>query len=179
MRRRSLTHESVSETALTRLQCRAHRTRSAPTGGQLDNTDTDTQQVAVTFLRQSGIRIVIYLDDLLIVGSSAEDCSTSVALVIKTLQSLGFLINFKKSETTPVQIIEYIGLITNSISMSFHFTKKKVDNIKRLSRETLKKKKCSLRELAKIIGNVNWAIYPDEIRKIPLQSTPGLVQFGT
>jgi hypothetical protein len=114
--------------------------------------------VAVTFLHRSCIRIVIYLDDL-IVGSSTEECSTSVALVIKTLQSLGFLINFKKSETTPVQIIEYIGLITNSISKSFHFTKKKVDDIKQLSQETLKKKKCSLWELAKIIGNVNWAIY--------------------
>lgn len=120
---------------------------------------TKLLRVAVTFLRRSGIRLVIYLDDLLIVWSSTEECWTSVALVIKILQSFSFLINFPKSETTPVQAREYIGLITNSVLMSFHLTKKKVDDIKRLSRETLKKKKCSLRELAKIIGNVNWATY--------------------
>jgi hypothetical protein len=115
--------------------------------------------VAVTFLCRSGIRLVIYLDDLLIVGSSLEECSASVCLVIKVLQSLGFLINFGKSETLPTQCMEYIGLIINSVSMSFHLTERKIDDIKRLSRETLKKKKFSLRELAKIIGNVNWASY--------------------
>ena len=55
--------------------------------------------------------------------------------------------------------MEYIGLIINSVSMSFHLTERKIDDIKRLRRETLKKEKCSLRELAKIIGNVNWASY--------------------
>lgn len=45
MRRRSLTHESVSETARTRLPHRAPRTHPAPPGGQLDNTDTHTQQL--------------------------------------------------------------------------------------------------------------------------------------
>jgi hypothetical protein len=55
--------------------------------------------------------------------------------------------------------MEYIGLIINAVSMSFHLTERKIDYIKRLSQQTLKKKKCSIRELAKIIGNVNWASY--------------------
>jgi hypothetical protein len=50
MRRRSLTHESVSETARTRLPHRAPRTHPAPPGGQLDNTDTHTQQCVVSLL---------------------------------------------------------------------------------------------------------------------------------
>ena len=100
---------------------------------------TKLLRVAVTFLRRSGKRLVIYLDDLLIVGSSLEECSASVCLVIKVLQSLGFLINFGKSETLPTQCMEYIGLIINSVSMSFHLTERKIDDIKRLSRETLKK----------------------------------------
>jgi hypothetical protein len=36
---------------------------------------TKLLKVAVTFLRRSGIRIVIYLDDLLIVGTTTEECT--------------------------------------------------------------------------------------------------------
>jgi hypothetical protein len=116
-------------------------------------------KVAVTFLRRSGIRLVIYLNDLLIFGTTVEECGDAVAQVIHVLESLGFLINFKKSETTPTQCIEYIGLITNSVSMSFCLTDKKISDIRRLCSESLKNGKCSLRHLAKIIGNLNWASY--------------------
>ena len=43
--------------------------------------------------------------------------------------------------------------------MLFILTKKKMDDIRRLCRATLKKGTCSLHELAKIIGNLNWATY--------------------
>ena len=43
--------------------------------------------------------------------------------------------------------------------MTFHLTDKKVTDIYRLCSEVLKKGKCSLRQLAKIIGNLNWATY--------------------
>lgn len=52
-------------------------------------------------------------------GSSSEECAAVVTAVISLLQSLGFLINFEKSEIKPVQRIEYIGLIIDSVSMSF------------------------------------------------------------
>ncbi len=120
---------------------------------------TKLLRVAVAFFRRLGIRLVIYLDDLLIVGSSSEDCTSAITQVIATLESLGFSINFKKSETVPSQLIEYIGLITDSLSMSFRLTDKKIADISRLCKEALKKGKCSLRSLAKILGNLNWATY--------------------
>jgi hypothetical protein len=120
---------------------------------------TKLLRVAVAYLRRLGIKLVIYLDDLLILGSTSQECAAAVALVISTLESLGFLINFKKSETVPTQCIEYIGLITDSLSMSFRLTDKKIADIFRLCNEMLKKRKCSLRALAKIIGNFNWACY--------------------
>ena len=120
---------------------------------------TKLLRVAVAFLRRQGVRLVIYLDDLLIVGSTAEECEASVRLVIEVLESLGFLINFKKSEIIPIQCLEYIGLITNSVSMTFRLTDKKCADIRRLCSDALKKGNCSLRHLAKIIGNLNWATY--------------------
>lgn len=120
---------------------------------------TKLLRVPVAFLRRLGIRLFIYLDDILVVGSTFQECIASVKKVISTLESLGFLINFKKSVTTPSQCIEYIGLITDSIAMSFRLTDKKIADISRLCKEALKKGKYSLRALAKILGNLNWATY--------------------
>ena len=89
---------------------------------------------------------MIYLDDLLVIGASSEECQAGVQLVISTLESLGFLINFKKSETTPSQCLEYIGLVTDSVSMSFRLTDKKISDIRRLCSEALKRGNCSLRQ---------------------------------
>ncbi|KZR96658.1 Uncharacterized protein APZ42_008879, partial [Daphnia magna] len=98
---------------------------------------TKLLRVAVVFLRRRGIRLVIYLDDLLIVGASFQKCTTAVAQVITTLEYLGFLINFKNSETNPSQCIEYIGLITDSLAMSFRLTDKMMANISRLCKKAL------------------------------------------
>ena len=54
------------------------------------------------------IRIVIYLDDILIIGRTREE--TTVVLL---LHSLGFVINQKKSVITPVQEIEIIVISGN------------------------------------------------------------------
>jgi hypothetical protein len=86
-------------------------------------------------------------------------CSDAVAEVILVLESLGFLINFNNTESVPTQCIKYIGLITNLVSMSFCLTDKKICDIRRLCIEVLIKGKWSLRQLAKIIGNLNWASY--------------------
>ncbi|KAI9550772.1 hypothetical protein GHT06_004559 [Daphnia sinensis] len=102
---------------------------------------------------------VAFLHDILVVGATFQECIASVKKVISTLESLGFLINFKKSVTTPSQCIEYIGLITASLAMSFRLTDKKIADISRLCKEALKKGKCSLRAIAKILGNLNWATY--------------------
>ncbi len=78
---------------------------------------TKLLRVPVAFLRRIGIRLVIYLDDILVVEATFQECIASVKKVISTLESLGFLINFMKSVTTPSQCIEYIGLITDSLAM--------------------------------------------------------------
>ena len=63
---------------------------------------TTLLRVAVASLRRSGIRLVINIDDLLILGSSVKECSAAVSTVITLLQSLSFFINFEKSETDHV-----------------------------------------------------------------------------
>ena len=48
-------------------------------------------------VRKFGIRIVLYIDDLLVIASSEDQCSHHVSLVLEALLHFGFLLNEKKS----------------------------------------------------------------------------------
>jgi len=48
-------------------------------------------------LRQRGIRVIAYLDDLLIIGKTKEEAEAAFSQVKSLLESLGFVINLEKS----------------------------------------------------------------------------------
>ncbi|XP_067204231.1 uncharacterized protein [Linepithema humile] len=55
----------------------------------------------VTFLRNQGYQSVVYLDDFLLLGSSADECRANILASVNLLQSLGFVINFSKFYLDP------------------------------------------------------------------------------
>ena len=63
--------------------------------------------------KRDRIRIVIYLDDMLIIGRTREKTKALRDTVILLLQCLGFVINQKKPLMIPVQEIEFLGMIVN------------------------------------------------------------------
>ena len=67
----------------------------------------------MALLRGDRIRIVIYLDDMLIIGRTREKTKALRDTVILLLQCLGFVINQKKPVMRPVQEIEFLGMIVN------------------------------------------------------------------
>jgi hypothetical protein len=66
---------------------------------------TKILKTVMAFLRRQGIRLVIYLDDILILNESKIGLKADVNTVIDLLQSLGFLINWEKSIVVPTQTI--------------------------------------------------------------------------
>jgi hypothetical protein len=55
------------------------------------------------------------LDDGLGIGSSLRDCSQNSVFVRQSLIDAGFLINEDKSIFTPVQSLEWLGIVWNSL----------------------------------------------------------------
>jgi hypothetical protein len=55
----------------------------------------------VTLLRKLGIRLTIYLDDILILNTSAEGVRRDYILTVSILGKCGFLINMEKSIDLP------------------------------------------------------------------------------
>ena len=73
----------------------------------------------VTFLRSKGIRLVIYLDDILLLNSSQKEAEREFLVTTALLENCGFVINVEKSVNTPRQIIEFLGLIVDVRSVRF------------------------------------------------------------
>jgi hypothetical protein len=83
----------------------------------------------VGFLRKQGLRLVVYLDDILIIGHSEESTREAVKLVVNFFESLGFVIQGEKSILEPSQVLEYIGLVIDTNSMNFCLLQKKKVNV--------------------------------------------------
>ena len=64
---------------------------------------TKLLKVPISVLRRLMISIIIYLDDLLVLGNSMSEIFTARDSVIFLLQHLGFVINLKKCVLDPVQ----------------------------------------------------------------------------
>jgi hypothetical protein len=64
---------------------------------------TKLMKPVVALLRQWGIRLIIYLDDILIMAESQDLVLHQAASTLNLLESLGFLVNYKKSQLVPSQ----------------------------------------------------------------------------
>ena len=108
--------------------------------------------------RSRGIRLLVYLDDWLLMAQSKDQAVEDFENVSFFLEKLGFLINHAKSCGAPVQVTEHLGLIINSNSMSFALPEDKLEKILALIRKILIKDLVKLRTLSSLLGNLVWAI---------------------
>ena len=100
------------------------------------------------------IRLVIYLDDILIMGRTMEEIITHRDSVIFLLENLGFVINWEKSILTPVREIDFLGITINSQSMTMTVSQEKVDKLISLCQKVLSSKEVSLQDLSSLIGKL-------------------------
>lgn len=115
---------------------------------------TKLMKPVVSDLRLSGILLVIYLDDILIVGPSFESCARSIRIVLTLIKNLGFSINFEKSRLTPSRKCKFLGLIYDSEGMVVELSVEKKNKIKELVKKFNRVKKCKIREFATFIGTL-------------------------
>ncbi|XP_076548552.1 uncharacterized protein LOC117600481 isoform X1 [Osmia lignaria lignaria] len=66
-----------------------------------------------SMLRSRGFKSVIYLDDFLCIGENYESCEKNIIETCKLLESLGFLINERKSCRTPALRCKFLGVINH------------------------------------------------------------------
>ena len=89
---------------------------------------TKMMKPVLASLRCQGVRLIIYLDDILVMASSIETFNRHKKIAISLLESLGFLIIYKKSNLTPSQQIVFLGMLVNSASIHITSTEIRTDS---------------------------------------------------
>lgn len=106
----------------------------------------------VSYLRKEGIYCIVYLDDYLILNPDYKTCKSQTKLATNLLESLGFLVNYEKSNLKPRRECTYLGFTFNSSLMIISLPLEKRQKVFLLIKELLNTRKCSIRFLARVIG---------------------------
>ncbi|KAN0040721.1 hypothetical protein ACTA71_009059 [Dictyostelium dimigraforme] len=105
-------------------------------------------------LRDTNVSVIAYLDDLLIVAPTKEECLTNLKKTMDLLLKLGFKLNLEKSILEPTQSITFLGLEIDSLSMKLLVPKEKKKSVIKEIRNFLKLDQCSPRKLAGLKGKL-------------------------
>lgn len=116
------------------------------------HTFTKIMKPVVNKLRSKGFLSVVYLDDFLCVGRDYEACKNNVQSTISLLEELGFIINYRKSTTTPNRRCKYLGFILDSEKYCVEPTIEKRVYIRKLLDSIGLKERFRIRFTAQLIG---------------------------
>ena len=108
----------------------------------------------IKLIRSKGIRVVAYLDDLLLMARTKEELLLHTASLRKCLQDHGFTINENKSCLTPSHVIDYLGFQINSRLMVMKLPRKKLQSLIRECRKAKQLIHLPVRKLASLIGKI-------------------------
>ena len=127
----------------------------------------------VGLLRKQGIRLIIYPDDILLMAPTAKEQTQHITLTVSLPELLGFVINYTKSQLSPVQSIEFLGCLINSVTFQISLPKDKVKSIKRECSKVLANQSITVRELARLLGKLSasiQAVFPAPLHYRSLQA---------
>ena len=116
---------------------------------------TKLMKIPIALMRRLNVRLIIYLDDMLLMGSSLEEIMMARDTLIFILLHLGFVINFQKSILTPCHQIQFLGVEIDSITMTISLPLQKKEQIILQCKDILNQSDVSLRQLTQLIGRLS------------------------
>ncbi|XP_028411552.1 uncharacterized protein LOC114534197 [Dendronephthya gigantea] len=143
---------------------------------------TKLMKPVVAALRQRGIRLVIYLDDILIMAESTALGLHQAASALNLLEGLGFVVNYKKSQLVPGQLIEFLGFLIDSTKLTLQLPREKLRKIRKKCQTLLSGTEISVRELSKFLGLLTssiQAIFPAPLHYKHLQRLKNTTMSST
>ena len=115
---------------------------------------TKTLKPVATILRELVVRLVIYLDDILLMANSSQRARDHTSALIYLLQNLGFIVHPEKSITQPAQRVEFLGMTIDTTSMELQVPGEKIKKIRAEVRSLRDTPNLSARILSRLIGKM-------------------------
>ena len=112
---------------------------------------TKLLKVPISVLRRINIRVIMCLDDMLLMGQTMEEILMSRDRTI-LLQHLRFILNMEKSILNPVQEIKFLGLTLNYVKMTLSLPEQRIKRIQDQGQDLYVKGFVTVLEVTKLIG---------------------------
>ena len=128
----------------------------------------------VTELRKLGIRLLIYLDDIILFNQDPTQLVTDMNSLTHLLRNLGLVLNTKKSVTTPTRQIEFLGMDIDSTRMEISLPQVKLHSIRKQCESLLEAESTTVHRMSQLIGTLTstlQAVQPAPLYYRALQMT--------
>lgn len=133
---------------------------------------TKLMRTALTPLREKGMRLIFYLDDILLLANSKEEAQKNTEKLVRHLTNLGLDINKKKSVLEPSKRITFLGMELDSERMKILVPREKIKKTLQEATRALHLKKIKLRKLAAFSGllsSLAFGFGPNQIHQRMIQ----------
>ena len=118
---------------------------------------TKTLKPVLAVLRSLGIRIVIYIDDMLLLHQQSKVLQRMFAQVVAFLEKLGFLVKIEKCSVAPSQCIVFLGAKLDSTTMTISLPQPKLSTILDTCQVLLAQGCVPMKTLSTLIGRMSHA----------------------
>lgn len=108
-------------------------------------------------LRKRGLRVLVYLDDFLVVHQNPSILEQQMCLAVNLLQSLGWSVNVQKSILVPTRQIEFLGIIWDTEVNQTRLPPGKVKHLSKEIQVVLEKGKWSWKSAMSLVGRLGFA----------------------
>lgn len=113
---------------------------------------TKLMKPVISLLRKAGLRLVLYIDDFLIMHQDLQEIQTIFNLIVQLLTDLGFLIKREKCSPAPTKELTFLGALLNSDKMTISVPQEKMTDLQNRCLNLQKSKVCKSKDLAGTIG---------------------------
>ncbi|KAI2657747.1 ORF V: Enzymatic polyprotein [Labeo rohita] len=134
---------------------RAYQYKVLPFGLSLSpRVFTKVAEAALSPLWQTGIRILNYLDDWLLIAHSRDLLCEQRDLVLRHLSHLGLQVNREKSKLSPVQRISFLGVELDSVSMTARLINERAQSVLKCLESFRHKTAVPLKTFQRLLGHM-------------------------
>ncbi|KAG8539574.1 hypothetical protein GDO81_020726 [Engystomops pustulosus] len=109
-------------------------------------------------LRLQGIQVIPYLDDWLLIAQTEHLMYHDLAVVLKTLEVHGFVVNKKKSSLVPATSQKFLGFIINSSNMTLSLSSARITALKKAIKHLILHPRTTIRKAMAVLGRITSAI---------------------
>lgn len=107
-------------------------------------------------LRQKNMRVVVYLDDFLLVNQDAQCFKNEAISALMFLTNLGWKINFGKSV---LENVEFLGIGWNTATGKKYIPQKKIESIKKELSGLIRSQMWSWHQAMSVLGSLNFMAF--------------------